>query len=361
MGTGAARRAGEGRGAGRTPGGGRQRRAMARPPLLLAIAALLLPLLAACGPASNTPATTVKPTGADRYPQPQYLADTGWLNDRLSDRFIRIVDLSPLEEYERGHLPGAVHVWWQDLVELNNGTYGMLVDPAGRKRVFEAAGIEEGMTVVAYDNTGGRYAARFLWTLLYTDYASGRLLDGGYAIWQAEGRPTTRDVPTIAPSRLPDRAPKEEYLINGEDLLRDLGQPNFAVVDTRTLAEGQQTWSGSLRFGRIPGARSIPWDRNLAQKNTAIVRDPAELERVYSGQALSREQQIAVYGLTGGDAAHTFWMLRVLGYKDVRLYDGSWAEWGANVPDAPYTVEPLAVGDAPPDAPAAVIAQSGGR
>lgn len=337
--------------------GGRQRRTTARPLLILALAALLMPLLAACGPTTNGPVTTVKPTGADGYPHPDYLADTSWLNDRLGDRFIRIVDLSPLEDYERGHLPGAVHVWWQDLVEVNNGTYGMLVAPAGRKRVFEAAGIEEGMTVVAYDNTGGRYAARFLWTLLYTDYASGRLLNGGYATWQAEGRPTTRDVPTITPSRLTDRATKEEYLIDGEDLLRDLGQQGFAVVDTRTLAEGRETWSGGLRFGRIPGARSIPWDRNLAQKNTAIVRDPAELDRVYSGQALAKDQPIAVYGLTGGDAAHTFWMLRVLGYKNVRLYDGSWAEWGANVPNTPYTVEPLAVGTAPQEAPVAIIAQ----
>jgi len=74
---------------------------------------------------------------------------------------------------------------------------------------------------------------------------------------------------------------------------------------------------------------------------------------------LSRDQQIAVYGLTGGDAAHTFWMLRVLGYTNVRLYDGSWAEWGANTPNTPYTVEPLAVGDAPQEVPLAAIAQGG--
>jgi thiosulfate/3-mercaptopyruvate sulfurtransferase len=357
MGTGTARRAGMESDIAAPPGTG-QWRGPARPFLLLALVALLLPLLAACGRTTDTPATTVKPTGAEGYPHPEYLADTSWLNDRLGDRFIRVVDLSPQQDYERGHIPGAVHVWWQDLVEVNNGTYGMLVDPASRKRVFEAAGIEEGMTVVAYDNAGGRYAARFLWTLLYTDYAAGRLLNGGYATWQAEGRPTTRDVPTIPHSHLQDRPTKDEYLINGDDLLHNLGQQGFAVVDTRTLAEGKETWSGGLRFGRIPGARSIPWDRNLAQKNTAIVRDPAELDRVYSGQALSKDQQIAVYGLTGGDAAHTFWMLRVLGYTNVRLYDGAWAQWGANVPNTPYTVEPLAVGDAPQDV-APVIAQAG--
>ncbi len=314
---------------------------------LIALLALLLPLLAACGPARVEPTTTLKPYAAAEYPRPEYLADSAWLAERLSDPFTRIVDLSPREEYERGHLPGAVHIWWQDLIEVNNPTYGMLVDPASRKRVFERAGIDNTTTVVAYDNAGGRHAARFLWALLYADYAAGRLLNGGIGGWRSEGRPITRDVPTIAPTRLPDIAPNEAILINGDDLLAGLGGGGLAVVDTRTLMEGRETWAGQLRFGRIPGARSIPWDRNLIQKNTAIVRDPGELSRVYESQSLGREQPIAVYGLTGADAAHTFWMLRLLGYTNVRLYDGAWAEWGANRPGTPYQVEPLAVGADP--------------
>lgn len=320
-------------------------------PLLAAL--VLLPLLAACGTTRVEPTTTLKPRPSSEYPHPEYLADSDWLAARLNDPFTRIVDLSPLEEYNRGHLPGAVHVWWQDLIEVNNATYGMLVDPASRKRVFERAGIDNTITVVAYDNAGGRYAARFLWALLYADYAAGRLLNGGIATWRAEGRPLTRDVPSIAPSRLPDIPPNESILTNGEDILAGLGRNNLAVVDTRTLAEGRETWDGQLRIGRIPGARSIPWDRNLIQKNTAIVRDPAELARVYESQALARDQPIVVYGLTGADAAHSFWILRVLGYKDVRLYDGGWAEWGVARPGTPYQVEPLAVGDdpGPPTAP----------
>ena len=323
-----------------------QRPATRRAALLaiLILLALLLPLLAACGRTSNEPTTTLKPYPAAQYPRPEFLADTAWLAERVNDPFTRIIDLSPLEEYERGHLPGAIHVWWQDLIEVNNTTYGMLVDPASRKRVFEQAGIDNTTTVVAYDNVGGRYAARFLWALLYADYAAGRLLNGGIATWRAEGRAITRDVPTIQPSRLPNIPPNEKILINGEDLLAGLGQNSLALVDTRTLTEGRETWDRQLRFGRIPGARSIPWDRNLIQKNTAIVRDPSELGRVYESQSLGRDQPIVVYGLTGADAAHTFWMLRVLSYTNVRLYDGAWAEWGANRPGTPYQIEPLAVG-----------------
>jgi len=324
---------------------------------ILTLLTLLLPFLAACGSTRNEPTTTLKPYTAAQYPRPEYLADTAWLAERLNDPFTRIIDLSPFEEYERGHLPGAIHVWWQDLIEVNNATYGMLVDPASRKRVFERAGINNTTTVVAYDNAGGRYAARFLWALLYGDYAAGRLLNGGSATWLAEGRPITRDVPTIRPTRLPDIPANETILINGEDLLAGLGQNNLAVVDTRTLNEGRETWDSQLRFGRIPGARSIPWDRNLIQKNTAIVRDPGELGRVYESQALGRDQPIVVYGLTGADAAHTFWMLRVLGYANVRLYDGAWAEWGANRPGTPYQVEPLAVGADP--VPVAALPRTG--
>jgi thiosulfate/3-mercaptopyruvate sulfurtransferase len=313
-----------------------------------AILALLLPLLVACGGGPTAPTLTVAPIPADQYPRPELLADTGWLATRLNDRNLRIVDLSPLADYERGHIPGAVHVWWQDLVELNNLTYGMLVDPTARKRVLERAGIEYQMSVVAYDNAGGRYAARFLWALEYTNYASGRLLNGGYALWRAEGKPTTRDVPQFGVSRLPDDVPTNEgALYNGEDLLSRLGQQGFAVIDTRTLGEGQETWNGRLRFGRIPGARSIPWDRNLAQKGTAIVREPPDLLRVYESQELNRDTEIIVYGLTGVDAAHTFWMLRVLGFDKAKLYDGSWAEWGAERNAAIYPVEPLAVGEEP--------------
>ena len=314
-------------------------------PMLLA---LLLPLLVACSNQPTAPTNTVQPIPADQYPHPERLADTGWLAERLTDPFIRIVDLSPLADYEQGHIPGAVHVWWQDLVETNNPTYGMLIDPAGRRRVLERAGIGYQTTVVAYDNAGGRYAARFLWVLEYTNYAAGRLLNGGFAQWQAERRPQTRDVPQIAASRLPDNVPPNAaVLYNGEDLLTHLGQQGFAVIDTRTVNEGRETWGDRLRFGRIPGARSIPWDRNLAQKGTAIVREPADLLRVYESQDLKRDQEIIVYGLIGPDAAHTFWMLRVLGFDKAKLYDGAWAEWGAARNEARFPVEPLAVGEVP--------------
>lgn len=314
-----------------------------------ALLTLLLPILVACSSGPSAPTNTVQPIPADQYPHPELLADTGWLAERLNDPNIRIVDLSPLADYEKGHIPGAVHVWWQDLVEINNLTYGMLVDPESRRRVLERAGIEYQTSVVAYDNAGGRYAARFLWVLTYTNYASGRLLNGGYAQWQAEGRPITRDVPQIAPSQLPASVPtNENALYNGEDLASRLGQQGLAVIDTRTLTEGQETWSGRLRFGRIPGARSIPWDRNLAQKGTAIVREPPDLLRVYESQELNRDQEIIVYGLTGVESAHTYWMLRVLGFDKVKLYDGAWAEWGAERNAAMFPVEPLAVGDLPP-------------
>lgn len=314
-----------------------------------AICLLLVAALAGCGGGGRPQPATVaaKPVPAERYPRPELLADTAWLAERIYDPGIRIVDLSPLAEYRRGHLPNAVHVWWQDLVEVNNPTYGMLVGPEERKRVLGQAGIEPGMTVVAYDNAGGRYAARLLWILTYTNYASGRLLNGGLATWRAEGRSVTRQTPSVTPTTLADQPADEAVLYNGDDLLARLGQPGLAIVDARNHIEGRETWNRRLLVGRIPGARSIPWERNLGQQGTAVVRDPVELPLVYERQELRRDQEIIVYGLTGVDAAHTFWILRVLGYENVKLYDGSWAEWGARRPGSPFRIEPLAVGAAP--------------
>ena len=258
-------------------GAGGRRHAATRPLLVLAIAALLLPLLAACGPAAKIPATTVKPTGADNYPHPEYLADTGWLADRLGDRFIRIVDLSPLEEYERGHLPGAVHVWWQDLIEVNNGTYGMLVDPAGRKRVFEAAGIEEGD-----DGRRLRQRRRALRRPLPLDPPLHRLrrratpqrrlcdLAGGGSPDDARRvRRSPLPPPGSRPARgIPDQRRRSPARSRGAGLRGDrYAHPRGRAADlVRRVA---------LRAH--PRRALDPWDRNLAQKNTAIVRDPAEL------------------------------------------------------------------------------------
>lgn len=331
----------------------RARRALFRSgiPVILA-ALLLLPFLVACGgQARPTPRTKqIKPVPAARYPRPEYLADTAWLADRLNDPAVRIVDLSPLADYRRGHIPGAVHVWWQDLIEVNNNTYGMLVDPASRRRVLGAAGIGPSTTVVAYDNAGGRYAAYFLWVLAYADYGQGRLLNGGLDTWRQEGRPVTRDVPSVAPMSLAERPANENILLfSGEDLLPRLNQPGLAIIDARSAAEGRVTWGGRLRVGRIPGARPVPWERNLGQKGTEVLRDPVELPLVYSTQALQLDQEIIVYALTGVEAALTFWTMRILGYTNVKLYDGSWAEWGAVVAGTPYRIEPLAVGKGPPD------------
>ncbi|MGN6359248.1 MAG: sulfurtransferase [Thermomicrobiales bacterium] len=320
---------------------------------VVALAALLmaLPVLTACGSGkAPAPTITVKPAPAAQYPHPELLADTSWLAANLDNPDVRIVDLSSLADYERGHIPNAVHVWWQDLVETNNNTYGMLIDPVSRRRVLEQAGIGLGMTVVAYDDAGGRYAARLLWTLMYTDYASGKLLNGGIGAWRTEGRPVTRAAPHFAPSQLPaNHATNENVLYNGADLLAHLDDSSLKVVDNRAPDEVLDTWNNQLLIGRIPGARYVPWERNLGQKGTAIVRDPTELAHIYDSESLGRDDQIIVYGLTGVDAAYTFWIMRVLGYTNVKLYDGSWAQWGANLPANPFRthIEPPAVGTIP--------------
>jgi thiosulfate/3-mercaptopyruvate sulfurtransferase len=292
--------------------------------------------LTGCGgkeapPLAASPAT-------DAYPDNDLLAGARWVAERIDDPTLRLIDCSPLADYQRGHLPHSVHVWWQDTIEIHNQIYGMQTGIPNRERIFRDTGLTAGSTVVCYDNSGGAYAARVIWMLYGSSFRNARLLDGGASAWVSSGLELTTGSPDVPAGNL-TAIPDEEVLAHAETLLAELGRVDRVVLDTRTERERRETWFDRLRRGTIPGARWLPRDAFLTGGDTPVLQPPDELRRRLAAARVPLDTpEIVVFGLHGTLAALPWLALRALGAPHVRVYDGSWAEWGSN---DQWPIEPL--------------------
>jgi thiosulfate/3-mercaptopyruvate sulfurtransferase len=243
-----------------------------------------------------------------------------------SDPALRIVDFGrSRHEYEAGHIPGSVYLDRRDVLSMRGGVSNMLAPVEELVKALEQAGIGNKSRVVIYDDSGDLWASRLFWTLEYLGHDRAALLDGGIARWQAEGRRLQRGAEAAAPARFtPDV--QENRLASAEWIRERLGAPGLDLVDAR----GQEEYSGrdarAARGGHIPGAIHLDWNANLAKDGSFLPLE--ELRARFEGAGVGTEDTAVTYCQSGIRAAHDYFVLRLLGYADVRLYDGSWEEWG---------------------------------
>lgn len=294
--------------------------------------------LAACGYRSAGP-TSTPPDLRLGYPAGEHFVDSAWLRERLDDPQLRLLDLTPLPDYRAGHIPSAQHIWWQDTIDRNKPSYGMLGDNSVRADITRAVGIIPETNVVCYDDAGGVYATRLIWMLRYMGFWNARLLVDGRQGWLAHGWELTLDQPGVSHGGIDDIF-DESINALGPELLERLDEPGLVVLDTRTAAERRETWNDHLRHGVIPGSYWLPRDQFL-QPGAVPVLVPADTLRerlAAAGVPLEQATEVVVYGLHGTLPALPYLALLGLGDFGVRLYDGSWAEWGAY---PYYPIEPL--------------------
>lgn len=258
------------------------------------------------------------------------LVSTDWLAARLDAPNQRIVEVSAarLEDYERAHIPSAVAMdWRRDLIAEEDESSGLIIDPEFFAALARRLGIHPDNTLVFYGDIGGRHAMRALWTFEYYRHPGDlHVLDGGREKWQAEGRPMTAERAPIQPSSYTvPTGRKPEIRATREQVLAALKDGANAIVDTRTEDEHTGVDVRAKRGGRIPGAVHRLWEDTLAEHGALKPR--AELEALYAG--IARDAMVTTYCQLGVRAAHTWFVLQhVLGYPNVRNYDGSWREWG---------------------------------
>ncbi|PZU38743.1 MAG: sulfurtransferase [Microbacterium sp.] len=297
----------------------------------------------------STPTDSSDPKFA-AYAHPERLVTTSWLAERLGEPGLVVVESDEdVLLYETGHIPGAVKVDWH--TELNDPVVRDYVDGAGFAALMSRKGIAREDTVVIYGDKNNWWAAYALWVFSLFGHRDVRLLDGGRDRWIAEGRPLTTDAATSEATDYPvverDDSTLRAYR---EDVLAHLGNP---LIDVRSPEEysGERTTApaypeeGALRAGHIPSAQSVPWGKAVAEDGTFKSR--AELEAVYlEGAGLTPGDDVVAYCRIGERSSHTWFVLQhLLGFENVRNYDGSWTEWGSSVR------VPIVVGTEPGPAP----------
>ena len=271
------------------------------------------------------------------YANPAVLVSTDWVAEHLDDPNVRIVESDEdVLLYEMGHVPGAINLDWH--TDLQNQVERDFLDKAGFEALLSKNGIGNDTTVVFYGDRNNWYATYAYWLFKYFGHPDVRVMNGGRAKWEAEGRPMTREVPAYPETTYTAQEPDERIRAYRDDVLKQVKSGAPTLVDVRSLPEytgevlhmAGYAQEGAQRGGHVLGAKSIPWA--TAANEDGTFKSPEQLREIYAGKGITPDKNVIAYCRIGERSSHTWFVLReLLGYPDVRNYDGSWTEWGSMV------------------------------
>ncbi|HTZ73777.1 MAG TPA: sulfurtransferase [Candidatus Aquilonibacter sp.] len=275
------------------------------------------------------------------YAHPEVLLSTQWVADHLNDPKVRLIEVDvDTSAYDQGHIAGAVGWNWQ--TQLQDNIRRDLIDKPALEKLLGESGVSDDATVVLYGDNNNWFAAYAFWQLKYYGVKDVRLMNGGRKKWLEEKRPLTTDAPKITPATYKATGPDESLRARKEDVFAVIERKKSgALVDVRSVDE----FTGKIiappgmtetaqRAGHIPGAANIPWAQAANEDGTFKSAD--QLKALYEAKGVTDgNQQTIAYCRIGERSSHTWFVLKyLLGYDNVKNYDGSWTEWG-NLVGAP--------------------------
>lgn len=265
------------------------------------------------------------------YHSVKHLIEAEELQSVAQERNIKIIDFRKSDEYKKGHIPNAVNIWRSDIEDKSFPYKGIRADKTTIENLFSKVGIHKNDIIIIYDDRGLCDAARLWWVLKTYNFESVKLLNGGMSAWKLSGGTVTAKLPDIEPSNFRFQGnPKLNLHIVKEQLKNVLEKEGLVLVDARTDDEytGKRQKEGASRAGRIPKSVNIDWMQAIDLNNRHKFKSKTELDKVYSFERESTDSLIVTYCHTGVRSAHTTFVLtELLGYTNVKNYDGSWSEW----------------------------------
>jgi thiosulfate/3-mercaptopyruvate sulfurtransferase len=275
------------------------------------------------------------------YAHPEVLVDTQWVVDHMNDHDVRIaeVDYDPTANYNLGHVPGAVLFDWKK--DINDPVTRNIFSKQTCEDLVQRAGVNNNTTLVLYGDFNNWFAAFAFWAFKYYGFKDLRLMNGGRKKWLEEDRPITKDIPQYQLGNFKATEPDKSIRVFLNQVKEALDKENIAMVDVRSpkeftgeiLAPPEYPTEHAQRGGHIPGASNIPWSQ--AVKDDGTFKSTEELKQIYQSKGIVPDKEIIAYCRIGERSSHTWFVLKyLLGYPNVKNYDGSWTEWG-NIVDNP--------------------------
>jgi len=267
------------------------------------------------------------------YSHPEVLVDIKWVEDHLNDPKVRIaeVDYDPTANYVLGHIPGSVLLDWK--VDINDPVARNILSKQSCQELLQRIGVNNDTTLVLYGDFNNWFAAFAFWSLTYYGVKNMKLMNGGRKKWLEEDKQLTKDIPTYPPGNFKSSDPDNNIRVFLKYVSDTLGSK--ALVDVRSpkeftgeiLAPPEYPTEHAQRGGHIPGAANIPWAQAVNEDGTFKSAD--ELTKIYEAKGITPDKEVISYCRIGERSSHTWFVLKyLLGYPDVKNYDGSWTEWG---------------------------------
>jgi thiosulfate/3-mercaptopyruvate sulfurtransferase len=268
------------------------------------------------------------------YKHPEVLVTTEWVAQNLNAPNTRLVEVDvDTTGYDQGHIPGAVGWNWQ--TQLQDNIRRDLIDKSTLERLLSESGISNDTTILLYGDNNNWFAAYAFWQLKYYGHQNVKLINGGRKKWLEEKRPLTKEAPQVAPTNYRVSGTDESLRAFRDDVLAVVqGKNRGQLVDVRSVDE----FTGKIiappgmtetaqRAGHIPNAANIPWAQAANEDGTFKSADA--LANLYQAKGINGSDEVIAYCRIGERSSHTWFVLKyLLGYNNVRNYDGSWTEWG---------------------------------
>jgi thiosulfate/3-mercaptopyruvate sulfurtransferase len=271
------------------------------------------------------------------YPRSDLLTDTTWLAEHSGDAGVRLIDCSVVEAYRRAHIPNAVGLGGVNPYIKSSADETFVMPPQEFSKLMGDLGVSDETLVITYDDNNGLFAARLWWVLQFYGHANAKVLNGGWYKWLYEHRPVTTHATHPQPATFNPRTSEE--LVCRLDRLKDaISDTGIEVVDVRSDEEFAGTNSrGNRRVGHVPGASHIEWLDFVNKDDLRVILPPSEIDVLLDKAGIDRGHEAVTYCQGGIRAAHTMFVLRLMGFDKVRNYDGSMREW-ANRDDTPLVL-----------------------